>query len=207
MKWIASWHNQQNGMCAQRRLRSAGASAQSDQSSLSAWRKLGSLATYPLSAQRRLWSDWANAPADLSLCWVHSYFVVLSWGRFLYLRFVNRFIGVDVLFVWLLHDLHIVSYICWHVWNEDEWKSVVYYHKIRLFSTFRIIVSVKRFEVILLTTGYVIKDDTQMLPHCIVTWSSTRPVHRVVREVRTLPIISMQSVRFQNLSLHPSVRP
>ena len=45
LKWAASWQNQQNGMCAQRRLRSAWASAQSDQSSLSAWRKIGSLAT------------------------------------------------------------------------------------------------------------------------------------------------------------------
>ena len=30
--WAASWQNQQNGMCAQQRLRSAWASAQSDQS-------------------------------------------------------------------------------------------------------------------------------------------------------------------------------
>ena len=44
--WATSWQNQQNGMCAQRRLRSAWASAQSDQSSLSAWRKLGSLTTH-----------------------------------------------------------------------------------------------------------------------------------------------------------------
>ena len=34
------------------------------ESSLSAWRKLGPL-SYSLSAQQRLWSDWA----DLSLCW------------------------------------------------------------------------------------------------------------------------------------------
>ena len=27
--------------------------------------------SYPLSIQRRLWSDWADAQADLSLCWVH----------------------------------------------------------------------------------------------------------------------------------------
>ena len=26
---------------------------------------------YPLSAQRRLWSDWADAEADMSLCWAH----------------------------------------------------------------------------------------------------------------------------------------
>ena len=48
------------------------------ESSLSAWRKLGS---YPLSAQWRLWSDWADAQADLSLHWAHSHFVgfVMSW--------------------------------------------------------------------------------------------------------------------------------
>ena len=27
--------------------------------------------SYPLSAQRRLWSDWADAQADLSLRWAH----------------------------------------------------------------------------------------------------------------------------------------
>ena len=31
--------------------------------------------SYQLSAQRRLWSDWANAQTDLSLHWAHSHFV------------------------------------------------------------------------------------------------------------------------------------
>ena len=31
--------------------------------------------SYPLSAQRRLWSEWANAQADLNLRWAHSHFV------------------------------------------------------------------------------------------------------------------------------------
>ena len=31
--------------------------------------------SYPLSAQQRLWSDWADAQADLSLRWAHSHFV------------------------------------------------------------------------------------------------------------------------------------
>ena len=31
--------------------------------------------SYPLSAQRRLWSDWADAQADLSRRWAHSHFV------------------------------------------------------------------------------------------------------------------------------------
>ena len=37
--------------------------------------------SYPLSAQWRLWSDWADAQADLSLRWTHTHFVgfVMSW--------------------------------------------------------------------------------------------------------------------------------
>ena len=31
--------------------------------------------SYPLSAQRRPWSDWVDAQADLSLGWAHSHFV------------------------------------------------------------------------------------------------------------------------------------
>ena len=45
-KIAASQQNQQNNLCARRRLRSAWASAQSDQSLLSTWRNLGSLATH-----------------------------------------------------------------------------------------------------------------------------------------------------------------
>ena len=66
-------------VCTQRRLGSVWASAQSNQSSLSAWRKLGSLATHWV--HREDWSDWADAQADLSLHWAHSHFVgfVMSW--------------------------------------------------------------------------------------------------------------------------------
>ena len=37
--------------------------------------------SYPVSAQRRLWSDRADAQADLSLHWAHTHFVgfVMSW--------------------------------------------------------------------------------------------------------------------------------
>ena len=37
--------------------------------------------SYPLSTQRRLWSDWADAQAYLSLRWVHTHFVgfAMSW--------------------------------------------------------------------------------------------------------------------------------
>ena len=42
-------------------------------SSLSGWRKLGSLATHWGHSED--WSDWADAQADLSLCWVHIHIV------------------------------------------------------------------------------------------------------------------------------------
>ena len=70
-----STKNQQNNLCAQRRLWSAWASTQSDQeSSLSTWRNLGSLGTQWMHSED--WLDWADAQADLSLhrayrsfCW------------------------------------------------------------------------------------------------------------------------------------------
>ena len=37
--------------------------------------------SYPLSAQRRLWSDWADVQADLSLRWAHSPFVCFVMRR------------------------------------------------------------------------------------------------------------------------------
>ena len=49
------------------------------ESSLSAWRKLRSLATH--WAHIEDWSDWADAQADLSLSWAHTHFVgfIVSW--------------------------------------------------------------------------------------------------------------------------------
>ena len=68
-------------LCAHWRLRSAWASAQSDQSLRCLHEESLGPYNYPLSAQRRLWSDWADAQADLSLRWAHSHFVgfVMSW--------------------------------------------------------------------------------------------------------------------------------
>ena len=38
---------------------------------------------YPLSAQRRLWSEWADAQGDLSPRWAHTHFAsfVMSWPK------------------------------------------------------------------------------------------------------------------------------
>ena len=48
------------------------------ESSLSAWRIIGSFG-HPNSAQRRLWSDWADAQADLSLRRRTTTLLVLSY--------------------------------------------------------------------------------------------------------------------------------
>ena len=72
--WAASWQNQQNE-CAP--------SEDSDQPGhlpslirvFAVCMKKPWILSYPLSAQQRLWSDWADAQADLSLRWAHSHFV------------------------------------------------------------------------------------------------------------------------------------
>ena len=69
--WASARQNQQNGICAQQSLRSARASAQSDQSLRCPHEESLS---YPLNAQQRFWSDWADAQADLSLRWAHMQF-------------------------------------------------------------------------------------------------------------------------------------
>ena len=71
-------------VCApQRRLRSAWASAQSDQSSLSAWRNLGPLATHWAHSENSDQTGWSEGQADPSLCWVHTHFVgfVMRWPQ------------------------------------------------------------------------------------------------------------------------------
>ena len=78
--WAATWQNQQSE-CAP--------SEDSDQPGhppslirvFTVRTKKAWVLSYPLSAQRRLWSDWADAQADLSLRWAHSHIVgfVTSW--------------------------------------------------------------------------------------------------------------------------------
>ena len=72
--WAATWQNQKND-CAP--------SEDSDQPGhppslirvFAVHMKKAWVLSYPLSAQRRLWSDWANAQADLRLRWVHTHLV------------------------------------------------------------------------------------------------------------------------------------
>ena len=73
-KWAATWQNQRSDCVP---------SKDSDQPGhplclirvFAVHMKKAWFLSYPLSAQRRLWSDWADAQADLSLRWAHSHFV------------------------------------------------------------------------------------------------------------------------------------
>ena len=73
IRWAATWQNQQNG-CAP--------SEDSDQPGhppslirvFAVYMKKPWVLSYPLRAQRRLWSDWADAQTDLSLRWTHTHF-------------------------------------------------------------------------------------------------------------------------------------
>ena len=57
---------------------------------------------YPLSAHRRLWSDWVDAQADLSLRWAHTHFIGFVMMRLIYITHVelsqsSRWVEVKVL--------------------------------------------------------------------------------------------------------------
>ena len=79
-KWAATWQNQQNE-CAP--------SENSDQPGyppslirvFAVRMKKAWVRRYPLSAQQRLWSDWADAQADLSLHWAHIHFAGFVMSR------------------------------------------------------------------------------------------------------------------------------
>ena len=89
MTWAASWQNQQCG-CAP--------SVDSDQPGhppslirvFAVRMKKAWVLSYPLSAQWRLWSDWADAQADLSLRWAHTHFVGFVTRRLTWCYIKNR---------------------------------------------------------------------------------------------------------------------
>ena len=83
--------------------------------------KKAMLLSYPLSAQRRLWSDWADAQAGLSLRWVHMHFF---W-------FCHELAQITQSTIWpnrlLLLFVHCFTFICiwlWLSWFRGDWTSV-----------------------------------------------------------------------------------
>ena len=69
-KWATSWQNQQNDGAPSEDSGQPGHPPSLIRVFAVRMKKAWVL-SYPLSAQRRLWSDWADAQADLSLRWAH----------------------------------------------------------------------------------------------------------------------------------------
>ena len=68
---VTAWQNRQNSMCAQRRLRSAWHSPRLIRVFAVCMKNAWVLSSYLLSALQRLWSDWAEAQAGLSVRYAH----------------------------------------------------------------------------------------------------------------------------------------
>ena len=86
--------------------------------------------SYALSAVRRLWSDWADAKADLSLRWVHTHVVgfVMSWLMVYILKLFLFQLSSDNLSCWC-SSFYIEWYyiFCFCFWyklqgNICEWE-------------------------------------------------------------------------------------
>ena len=90
------------------------------ESSLSAWRKPGSLATN--WAHNEDWSDWADAQADLSLRWAHMSF---CWFCHVAARLLNWYscqlrysVAIKLLLLWLLVYFNRLKRLLY------KWKSI-----------------------------------------------------------------------------------
>ena len=90
--WAASWQNQQCGCAPSEDWDQPGHQPSLIRVFAVRMKKVWVL-SYPLSAQRRLWSDWVDAQADLSLRWAHTHFVGFVTRQlklnFLYYRLVE----------------------------------------------------------------------------------------------------------------------
>ena len=71
--WAASWQNQQTDLCTSEDLDQTGHPSSLIRVFAVRMEKPWAL-SYPLSTQQRRWSAWADAQADLSLCWAHRSF-------------------------------------------------------------------------------------------------------------------------------------
>ena len=88
------------------------------QPSLSAWRTLGPY-SHPLSAQRRLWSDWMDAQSDMSLRWVHIPFCLFCHASAQY--WILQFSAFQIQINYVLLYLIMPFWNIWHVKIYLQW--------------------------------------------------------------------------------------
>ena len=107
------------------------------ESSLSAWRNLGSSATHWMRCED--WSDWADAQADLSLRWTHTHFVGFVMRWLLFIIFWNNWFAYTTVHVHNRMGMVSVGLNCqpctllhWNIpeplglplsWWESEWST------------------------------------------------------------------------------------
>ena len=118
-KWAAAWQNKQND-CAPSKDSDQPGHAPSLIRVFAVRMKKHWVLSYPLRELWRLWSDWADAQADLSLLWRKGHFVgfVLKWLIF-HVFYNSPFFMVDLLVeieirdVWyfLLYILYVLMFL------------------------------------------------------------------------------------------------
>ena len=89
--------------------------------------------SYPLSAQRRRWSDLVDTQAELSLRWAHTHFVgfVMSW-----LLFVSAKSGVKLL-LWLASLAFLVprsELLTMKPGNQIDWFQICFLLQLTVYS-------------------------------------------------------------------------
>ena len=83
LKWATTCQNQQNECASSKDSDQPGHPPSLIRVFAVRMKKLWVL-SYPLSAQWRPWSDWADAQADLSLRWAHTHFVGFVMSRLIW---------------------------------------------------------------------------------------------------------------------------
>ena len=97
--WAATWQNQQSD-CAPSEDSDKPGHPPSLIRAFAVHRKKPWVLSYPFSAQRRLWSVWADAQADLSLRWAQTHFFGFIMSRLIYsLTAVDTLKRLDCSFV------------------------------------------------------------------------------------------------------------
>ena len=102
--------------------------------------------SYPLSARRRLWSDWADSEADPSLRWTHCHFVgfVMRQLRFLFMMRLTltsvtqaktlkkmeakdsgfrALLSLNAVYIRKMLSKSVIFYMEWLFWKENERKK------------------------------------------------------------------------------------
>ena len=104
--WATVWQNQQNGLCAQRRLRSAWAPAQSDQSSLGAHWVTKDPWFLHVDSEDSDQTGWIPR-LNLNHCWTHRLFVgfVMWWLIYLSSHWPSISIGSSLYFAHFWENL------------------------------------------------------------------------------------------------------